>query len=389
MSPRFWGDLYGRAALRDPYPAYRKIRNRGPAVWMPRRRLWAVARYDDVKTALRADDTLISGQGVAANNLVNSRQMPITLTSDSDIHTRRRRTLMQPVMPAPLKDLRPRLEAEADRLVQSLTTGAPFDAMTSFAAHLPVTVVAELVGLNEEGRRQMLRWAASTFNVLGVLNTRGLAAMPDLMKLSRYAQTLRRETVAPGGWAEKLFDAAERGEISAEEANAMVIDYVAPALDTTILASGHMLWLLATTPRAYDTLCAEPDLIPGTVNEAVRLASPIRGFTRYAADDIEIGGATIPKGSRALILFASANHDERHYPNPDEFDLRRNPRDQLGWGHGAHTCVGMHLARLEMEVLLASLVRHVARIEIGTPTLARNNVLQGFERLPATFHRRP
>jgi cytochrome P450 len=121
----------------------------------------------------------------------------------------------------------------------------------------------------------------------------------------------------------------------------------------------------------------------------VRLASPIRGFTRYAATDVELGEAIIPKGSRALILFASANHDERHYPNPDEFDLRRNPRDQLGWGHGAHTCVGMHLARLEMEVLLASLVGQVARIETGAPTLARNNVLQGFEKLPATFHRRP
>lgn len=388
MPPRFWGDLYGRAALRDPYPAYRKIRDRGPAVWMPRRRLWAIARYDDVRTALRADDVLISGQGVAANNLVNARAMPITLTSDSDIHTRRRRALMQPLMPAPLKDLRPRLEEEADRMVHSLATGTPFDAMSSFAGHLPVTVVAELVGLNEEGRAQMLRWAASTFNVLGVLNARGIAAMPDLMKLSRYVQTLRRETVAPGGWAEKLFDAAERGEISTEEANAMVIDYVAPALDTTILATGHMLWLLATTPGAYDTLCAGPELIPSTVNEAVRLASPIRGFTRYARSDVELSGTVIPKGSRALILFASANHDERHYPNPDEFDMRRNPRDQLGWGHGAHTCVGMHLARLEMEVLLASLIRQVSRVEIGTPTLTRNNVLQGFAKLPAIFHRR-
>ncbi|HEY4345584.1 MAG TPA: cytochrome P450 [Parvibaculum sp.] len=389
MSPGFWGDLYGRAALRDPYPAYRKIRDRGPAVWMPRRRMWAIGRYDDVKAALRADDVLISGQGVAANNVVNSRSMPITLTSDGDVHTRRRRALMQPLMPAPLKDLRPRLEAEADRLVHSLTTGTPFDAMTSFAAHLPVTVVAELVGLNEEGRAQMLRWAASTFNVLGVLNARGLAAMPDLIKLSRYVQTLRRETVAPGGWAEKLFDAAERGEISAAEANAMVIDYVAPALDTTILATGHMLWLLANVPCAYDALRAEPELIPAVVNESVRLASPIRGFTRYAAADLELGETVIPKGSRALILFASANRDERHYPNPDEFDMRRNPRDQLGWGHGAHTCVGMHLARLEMEVLLASLVRQVARIETGAPTLTRNNVLQGFEKLPATFHRRP
>jgi cytochrome P450 len=260
--------------------------------------------------------------------------------------------------------------------------------MTSFAAHLPVTVVAELVGLNEEGRRHMLRWAASTFNALGAMNALGVAAMPDLLNLSRYVATLRRETVAPGGWAERLFDAAARGDLTTEEANSMVIDYVAPALDTTILATGHMLWRLATTPGAYETLRDEPDLIPAAVNEAVRLASPIRGFTRYATADLELGDAVIPKGARALILFASANRDERHYPQPDEFDIRRNPRDHVGWGHGAHTCVGMHLARLEMEILLASLVAQVARIETGAPVQVWNNVLQGFGRLPAVFHRR-
>jgi cytochrome P450 len=387
VPPKFWGDLYGRAALHDPYPLYRKIRDLGSAVWMPRRRMWAVARYDDVKTALRADGVLISGQGVAANKTVNAQSAPITLTSDGETHMRRRRALIQPLMPAPLKDLRARLEAEADQLVDRLATGAPFDAMSSFAAHLPVTVVAELVGLNEEGRKQMLRWAASTFNVLGVLNARGIASMPDLLSLRRYVQKLNRNIVTPGGWADRLFDAADRGDISAEEANAMVIDYVAPALDTTILATGHMLWLLATTPGAYDALRAEPELIPSTVNEAVRLASPIRGFTRYAAADMELSSAIIPKGARALILFASANRDERHYQNPDAFDMRRNPRDQLGWGYGAHTCVGMHLARLEMEVLLASLIRRVARIETGTPVLAKNNVLQGFRTLPAVFHR--
>jgi cytochrome P450 len=388
MPPRFWGDLYGRAALRDPYPHYRKIRDRAPAVWMPRRRMWAVARFDDVRAALRADKVLVSGEGVAANRLVNAVSAPITLTSDNETHARRRRVLMQPLMPAPLKELRPRLEAEADRLVHGLANATPFDAMTSFAAHLPVTVVAELVGLNEEGRRHMLRWAASTFNALGAMNARGVAAMPDLLNLSRYVATLRRETVAPGGWAERLFDAAARGDLTTEEANSMVIDYVAPALDTTILATGHMLWRLATTPGAYETLRDEPDLIPAAVNEAVRLASPIRGFTRYATADLELGDAVIPKGARALILFASANRDERHYPQPDEFDIRRNPRDHVGWGHGAHTCVGMHLARLEMEILLASLVAQVARIETGAPVQVWNNVLQGFGRLPAVFHRR-
>jgi cytochrome P450 len=88
-----------------------------------------------------------------------------------------------------------------------------------------------------------------------------------------------------------------------------------------------------------------------------------------------------------LILYASANHDERHYHRPESFVADRNPRDHVGWGHGPHTCVGMHLARLEMEVLLGALIGQVERIEVGTPIRLRNNVLQGFTALPTRFQK--
>ena len=105
-----------------------------------------------------------------------------------------------------------------------------------------------------------------------------------------------------------------------------------------------------------------------------------------AAEDFELEGATIPKGARALVLFASGNRDERKYANPDAFDVTRNARDNVAWGHGPHVCVGMHLARLEMECLLRALSEQVDRIEVGTPEPFINNVLQGFKSLPATFH---
>jgi cytochrome P450 len=387
MQPTHPGDLYGRAALADSYPIYRQLRSIGPAVWMPKRQLWAISRYDDVRAALRADAVLISGRGVAANDMVNQAQNPITLTSDGETHMRRRLALIQPVMPGPLEQLRPRLEAEADRLVAQLATGETFDAMSLFAFHLPVTVVAELVGLNEKGRKNMLRWAAATFDALGVMNARGLAALPHVLELGHYVRGLGRGDVTPDGWADRLFAAAERGELSAEEAQAMVIDYVGPALDTTILATGELIWRLGVTPGAYEALRATPTLVPSAVNEAVRMGSPLRGFTRYAAEDYAAGDIVIPAGQRVLVLFASANRDERHYPDPDRFDVERNARDHVGWGHGAHTCVGMHLARLEMEILLRSLLAQVARIEVDAPRPIKNNVLQGFQSLPARFHR--
>jgi cytochrome P450 len=385
FAPSYSADLYGDPLLLHPYNAYREIRDLGSAVWLPQHEMWAIARFEDVRVALRADTVLISGQGVAANPVVNAQATPITLTSDSDTHIRRRQVLMQPVSPAPLKALREKLEATAAALVQQLATGDEFDAVTSFAAHLPVSIVAELVGLDAHGQQNMLRWAASTFNALGVLNARGAASVPALLDLGAYVQSLDSSRVREGGWAHQLFLAAERGDLSMDEARAMVIDYVGPALDTTILATAHLVWLLGTHPDAYRQLCAEPDLVPGIVNEAVRLASPIRGFTRLAAEDYSAGDTLIPKGQRVLILFASANHDERRYEAPDTFSLRRNPRDHVGWGHGAHTCVGMHLARLEIETLLRALIRNVADIAAGPPTPILNNVLQGFERLPCSF----
>ena len=384
--PAFDEDLYGDELLLDPCGAYHAIRELGSAVWLSQHNMWAVGRFDDVRTALKADTALISGRGVAANEALNARQAPITLTSDGDVHLRRRNVMIQPLLPASLKTLRTDIETEAGRLVEQLATGEKFEAVSRFASHLPISIVAELVGLDDGGRANMLGWASATFNALGVMNDRGMASMPTLLDLRGYVQSLDRTGMKPGAWAARLFEAAERGEISPDEAKAMVIDYVVPALDTTILATAHMLWLLATAPAAYDALRVEPGLVPSVVNEAVRLASPIRSFTRFAVDDIQVGDAIIPKGSRALVLFASANRDERHYSDPDSFDIRRNPRDHVGWGHGAHVCAGMHLARLEMEALLTALVQHVGRITIGKPVCIKNNVLQGFERLPAAFH---
>ncbi|HKN28848.1 MAG TPA: cytochrome P450 [Roseiarcus sp.] len=374
--------------MQDPYPAYRRLRDLGPAVWMPKRKMWAISRFEDVRIALRAADVLVSGKGVAANKFMNRQVAPITLTSDGEIHDRRRNVLIQPVMPTPLKASRARLEDEAERKIAALATGETFDAMSKFASHLPVTVVAELVGLNEAGRARMLDWAAATFNALGAMNLRGVISLPKMMQLRRYVLGLGPSTVVPGGWASRLFEAADRKELSLQEAKAMVIDYVAPALDTTILATGHMVWLLATTQGAYEEVRSDPGLIPGVVNEAVRMASPIRGFTRYASADFPLGSSLIPRDSRVLILYASANRDERRYADPDRFDVRRNPRDHVGWGHGPHACVGMHLARLEMEILLKALVDHVETIEVGAPAPAWNNVLQGFKTLPARFHGR-
>lgn len=210
--------------------------------------------------------------------------------------------------------------------------------------------------------------------------------MPRALGLYLFSRRLRPDSVAQGSWAASVFHAHARGELTLREAKALVIDFVAPALDTTILATTYLLWLLGRHPETWDEVRAAPELIPATVVEAVRLASPIRGFTRELARDHEIDGVTMERGARVAVLFGAANLDETAFPEPERFDVRREHAAHLGWGNGPHTCVGIHLAKLEMRTLLEAMVPRVERITVGTPVPLANNTLQGIARLPARFH---
>lgn len=384
-------DLFAPEVLKDSVPAFRHLRDLGDAVWLSRLGMYAVGRFQDVQAALKAGDALISSEGVTANEGLwgkNLRKNPTgVLTTDGQVHDDLKQLLMRPLTPKALQELRGHIRDEAASVVAALTTGEEFDAMPTLAAHLPTRIVANLVGLNQVGAEQLLGWAAAAFQTFGpVDNAQTLAALPALAEFVDYGNRLTRDHVVPGGWADGVFAAAESGQISLEVARTMVFDYATPSLDTTITATGEMLWRLATVEGAFEAVKARPELIPGVVNESVRLATPIRGFTRHVARDFDLSETRLPAGSRVFLLYASANRDERHYPDPDTFDVNRNPRDHLAWGHGAHYCAGVHLARLEMETLLGEIVRRVRSIECETPVRLVNNGLQGFAKLPLVLH---
>ncbi len=379
-------DLFSDETLADTQTVYRELREAGAIVYLPANDLYAITHFAAVKAALRADDALISSKGVAANDAINTAGSDATITSDGATHTRRRLILMRPLMPKSLHAVRERVEQSAQQLVQDLVSQDRFCGGKDFASHLPLSIVAELVGLEPKGRENMLDWASATFDALGPINDRTYHALPRALGLLQYVKELGPDRLRKGGWAEAIIKCCDAGEISEGEAAMMIIDYTAPSLDTTILASAHMLWRLGVTPGAYDALKEDPSLIPGVVNESVRLASPIRGFTRYAQAAYESEHGTIPAGARVAVLYASANWDDMHYNDADAFDVYRNPRDHVGWGHGPHICAGMHLARLEMEALLRALLNHVESINVEHPTPITNNVLQGFAALPTTFH---
>lgn len=384
-SPSIDVDLFSDEAIADPYPLYEELRNTGAVVWLERYDMWAVSRFEDVRAALRADKTLLSGKGVAMNDVLNDAGNTNTLVSDGSEHRHLRKTLIKPMMPRALQDIRERVQLISDELIDRLLAMDSFDGMSDFSHHLPVSIVSVLIGLPEEGREQMLDWAGAIFNALGPMNERGQAAMPGLMQAAQYVANLDPADLPSEGWAAGIYRAAEEGQIEPDETSKLVFDYVAPSLDTTILGTGHMLYQLGRNPEQFDKVKKDRSLVPAAAHEALRIGSPVRAFTRLAADDYEADEVFVPAGDRLAILYAAANHDERHYPNPGVFDIERNAKDHVGFGYGVHRCAGAHLAQLEMECLLDAMARKVTTIEVADPTPFPSNMLAGFASLPASF----
>jgi cytochrome P450 len=379
-------DLFTDEALTDPYGHYRAMRDAGPVVWLSAHDVFAVARYQDVRTVLEDATTFISGEGVGLNEIINDAGQGTTLMSDGEEHRCLRGIVGRPLTPRSLADLRPEAQQLADALVDRLVERATFDAVTDLAEVLPSTWVPDLLGWPADGRDRLLDWAAANFNGLGPLNDRAMAAGGGLLEMSAYAQHLVDVDLPDGSIAAGILAAADRGEVDRSRCPMMFIDYLAPSLDTTVSAIGNAMWLFATHPDQWQLLREEPQRAKAAFNEALRLESPINCFTRVAEVDTTIDGVAVPAGSRVLVSYASANRDERRWDRPDEFDITRESAAHVAFGYGEHACVGMGLARLEGAAVLSSLVERVDQIELaGTPRRKLNNLIRSFGSLPVTI----
>lgn len=386
--PSYRENLYTVASSTDPYPHYRRLRELGPVVWLPKHRVYAITRYAECKAVLLDAKTFISGDGVGLNPVVNRLGRDTTLNSDGEDHARRRKLVAPRMTPRALQAMKQQIEEMADAVVAEALARGDVDGVTDLARALPLGVVPDLVGWPTDQREHLLRWAGATFDSLGPMNATALRTMTSSIGMLRFARKIARTgDVLPGSLGEDALRAAAAGVISDREGVALMIDYLAPSLDTTISGIASALHLLATHPDQWDALRADPSLIPNAANEALRFEAPIRAFTRRTVADVEVGGTTLARGARVLVLYASANRDELVWEDPDVFDIRRDASAQLAFGRGAHACAGQGLARLETETLLATLVAKVARIEpVGEPEWARNNLIRCHRVLPLRLH---
>ena len=374
-------DLFADAVLLDPYPYYAELRELGGVVHLPKNDVYALPRYDVIRTAL-GDPEAFSSRTIGFNPMVNEALQGTSLASDPPVHAQLRATLTANLSPRALRGLKEQIDAKAAALVDELVTRGSFDAVDALARAFPLEVVADLIGFTGHVRDNMLRWGQAAMQVIGPMNQRTAENFPIAGEFYAWCSGVSAEDLVPGSVGRGIFDAEARGDIPAGTAGHIIHQYLGAGVDTTIAAIGNIVALFAAHPEQFDLVRKDPSLVPAAFSEVLRYWVPIHAWGRYVTKDVEIDGATVPAGSQVAILLGAGNRDPRHYENPDDFLVERNPVDHLSFGYGPHGCAGQGLARLEAHAVIEALVRRVHRLVVGEEVRVPSNITRSIERLP-------
>ena len=380
-------DLWADDVLVDPYPAYAELRDLGPVVWMTKYGAYALPRYAEVRAVIQDWQRFTSARGVGMDDAMNARSGRGILTTDPPLHDTRRKVLNAQLVPRALTTHEHIITSRAQALVADLVERGSFDAVADLAQPYSVGVVADLVGLPEEGREHLLERADAAFNSFGPDNALLRSSLVGFRELFDYCMGFATpERLVPERWGSQIYAAGERGDIEPEACPGLMLAYAWAGMDTTVNALSAAVWLFARHPDQWELVRTDGSLIPSAFNEVLRIEPPVQRFTRLATSPVELDEITLPAGARVAVLFGSANRDERHYDAPDRFDVTRNPVDHLSFGRGIHHCVGSGLARLEGHAVIAALAARVERFETGEASWRRNNALHGLARLDVRVH---
>lgn len=390
--PTLDDDPFSTELLESPHDFHHRLREAGPLVHLPRYDVFAMGRYEEVHAALVDWQSFVSSSGVGLADFRTEkpwRPPSLLLEADPPRHDAPRAVLTQVLSARALRKLREKWLADARAIVaDALADGGEIDGVTQLAERFPLRVMPDAVGLPKEGRENLLPYGSFVFNSFGPRNSLVEEAEKKIGPAVKWIneQTVRGK-LTPGGFGDQIWAAADRGDITHDQAPLIVRSILTAGLDTTVNGLSAVLYAFATHPEQYALLRTERNLARFAFEEAVRWESPVQTFFRTSSADVPIGDAVVPAGRKILMFLGSANRDPRRWDKPDAFDLRRDPSGHVGFGMGIHQCVGQHVARMESEAILTALAEQVERVELIGPAVRKhNNTLRSWSHLPLKLY---
>jgi cytochrome P450 len=380
-------DPFSDDNLDNPLEMHARIREAGPVVRIPAYDLIGVARHAEIQAVLGDWNTYISSAGVGLVNFNHEpplRPRSLLLETDPPDPTRARKIVSRIHSPSSLQQLGVVFQREAESLVDRLLQQTQIDGVGDLAQAFPLKVFPDAVGLADEGRAKLLLYGELLFNGNGPRNERFRRSLERAEGAAEWIMgRCRREALRPGGFGDQIYQAADAGEITFDEAPMLVRSFLSAGVDTTVSALGNALLCLATFPDQYARLHANPSLARSAFEESLRYDSAVQLAFRTTARETELVGVRIPADRKVVAFLAAANRDPRKWADPDRFDISRRQPGLATFGFGIHGCVGQVVARMEGEALLGALARRVERIELaGAPQRRLNNSMRALAALP-------
>lgn len=389
----------------DPWETYRWLRENAPVYYDAKNDLYVVSRHEDVSAVSRDQELYSAGQGVRPN----VPAVMSIISMDDPEHTRQRRIISKGFTPRKVRELSDHMREVCNQVIDEIADRGEIDFVEDYAIHLPLIIIAELMGLDPEQRMKLYRWSDDMMEGDGRTDPEDPAAIAAGIAFGEYVtectKLIEQRRSAPTddiiGILTGAFDAGElewdeavKAEVAAardlsdDELLMFLTLLVVAGNETTRNAISGGLLALSRFPDERAKLVDDPELMDSAIDEIVRFVSPVLSFHRTVTEAHTYKGVDFEPGDRILMLYQSANRDDTVFDQPDEFRVDRNPNPHLGFGIGTHYCMGANLAKAELRVAFEELFRRLPDIRIpdGAP-LQRgdSSLVLAINHLPAVF----
>ena len=380
---------------RNPYPGYEMLRANAPIFCWPEWNVWFLTRYEDCNLLLRNNRL---GHGTWGDNPPEERrdlwqlQRHWMLFHNPPHHTRLRSLVHKAFTPRVVEKLRPKIQAITDRLLDNVQSDGHMDLIADLAYPLPVTVIAEMLGVPTEDQPRFHEWSNDLARTLDLTEDPAIydRGSESAGKFRDYIAELvaQRRKAPQDDLLTALVQVEEAGDKLSEAELFGTFSFLFVAgHETTINLIGNGTLALLQNPDQLALLKANPQLIKSAIEELLRYDSPVQTTSRIALESLEWQGQTFEKGQEVFIMLGAANRDPTQFENPNRLDITRTPNQHLAFGGGIHYCLGAPLARLEGEIAINTLLHRMPdlRLEIDQPEYSDNYLLRGLTRLPVSF----